>query len=271
MKLSRKPSKLWIYLPLYLLVLYLVITFAWSIVSPAPPEKVAVQNIAPVEEKDSTPFCFNQECRELSGIFELFPEKQFQEAYDKLDADCQRSICRYCEEKKIKKPDDVLHDECLSQLFDIAHAYHNDRLAELPLASFFFNSGVNDLNSNQIRRLELFLKPYKKLKDDYGIVIIGRASSVGDYESNRRISQMRATNIQDQIYENMGRDAKVDYVYFGSKPPQLTERIGEYIGLDKADYVDVKVGRTPYPDFRLRINQSVIVVLYPLKSDAFGL
>jgi hypothetical protein len=239
-------------------------------VSDDKPEELGVQETVILVEEPTT-FCFNQECRELSGIFQLYPEKEFRVAFSKLDVVCQESICTYCEEQKNKKPDDMLADDCLSQLFDIAHAYHNDQLAELPLESFFFNSGINNLTKAQVKGLGLFLKPYLKLKSDYGIAIIGRASSVGTYESNRKISQKRAANIQDQIYKNMGSDAKVDYVYFGSKPPQLTEPIGNYIGLNKEDYTGVKVGNKRYPDYRLRINQSVIVVLYRLDSNVFGL
>ena len=80
----------------------------------------------------------------------------------------------------------------------------------------------------------------KARKDNYGVVIIGRASKGGNPNKNAEISERRAQNIESEIHGIMGDDFTSKYVYFGSKAPQLNKEDADYIGLPFDDYKNIR-------------------------------
>ncbi len=104
-----------------------------------------------------------------------------------------------------------------------------------------------------------------------GILIVGRASKGGSDVDNQRLSYQRATNIKSLLDDILPGDYKSDHVYFGSKPPQLTLEDVEQFSIEKSAYRSIKVTGTLKSDYSLRINQSVMVLIYDLDKDVFGL
>lgn len=93
-----------------------------------------------------------------------------------------------------------------------------------------------------------------RLVDDpnLGVLLIGRASRVGNVGYNRRLSGLRAGAVGDAL-TGRGVDAdRVKRLTFGYEPPQIDERIAGAYGY--GELYD-QIGN-------LRMNQSVLMVLY---------
>jgi len=64
---------------------------------------------------------------------------------------------------------------------------------------------------------------------------------------------------------------KTKFVYFGADPPQLDQDIAEQYEIQEREYRKVSFGSGRDKDFSLRLNQSVLLVIYPKTDDPFGL
>jgi len=275
LNLNQRPSKFWIYLPLYLLILWAVVAGCWRFLNPSlEPELISIEEPEAISETaidDS--HCFNRHCKNLSGVFELWPDAEIKTALDELNENCIEDICETCENEAaaVNSIAELQDSRCMDELFEKANEFHIEKLKQLPKSVFFYNSGVKALSSEQSFGLRMLLKAYQGLKNNYGVVVIGRASNIGNPESNATISKLRAKGIEDEIRSVMGNDFNTKYVYFGSKAPQLTKEVADLIGLAEEDYENIRISGSAKDDFSLRLNQSVLVVLYELDENPFGL
>lgn len=269
MKLSQKPSKIWIYGPLYVLLIFVLCAGTWSMLNPTQPEQRSPITVALAA--DRLPPCFTDNCVHRSPVFKLWPEAAIVKTLKVQDGLCADAICGLCEEsERFVRDQPFAGDDCLSRLFDSARKHHFEQLKNLPKMPLFFNSGEVELSEKQSSDLKAFLNSYRGLKHKKGVLIIGRASKGGSNAANEELSYNRSSNIQIMLGELLGRDFKRDYVYFGAKPPQLTVADATALDINPESYRSVKVTGTPRPDYSLRLNQSVIVVVYDLEDGVFG-
>lgn len=269
MKLSQKPSKIWIYGPLYILLIFIICAGTWRVLRP---EEANIQTEEVLAVKAGVvPACFKENCELRSPIFQLWPDEEIIKAIKSQDGICADVICGLCEEsERFSKDEPFTEDDCLSSLFKTARKYHFTQLANLPKKVLFFDSGESQLSEDQSYDLKAFLSSYKGLKDKKGVLIIGRASKGGSEVDNKNLSHQRSSNIQIMLGTLLGQDFKRDYVYFGDKPPQLTVDDANALDVESRSYRDVKVTGATKLDYSIRLNQSVIVVVYDLGDGVFG-
>jgi outer membrane protein OmpA-like peptidoglycan-associated protein len=84
------------------------------------------------------------------------------------------------------------------------------------------------------------------------VALIGRASRLGDLRYNRRLSARRALAVRDRLIELGVEPERVETMWFGWEPPQLSSWVADQYGMRS---LFERVGE-------LRINQSVMAVVY---------
>ena len=90
-------------------------------------------------------------------------------------------------------------------------------------------------------------------KDPGGkVALVGRASRIGDLRTNRRLSARRALSVRDSLIELGVAPDRVETMWFGWEPPQISAWVADEYGL-----------RDLYErEGELAVNQSVIAVVY---------
>ncbi len=84
------------------------------------------------------------------------------------------------------------------------------------------------------------------------IALVGRASRIGDLRYNRRLSARRALAVRDRLIELGVAPERVETMWFGWEPPQISSWVADEYGL-----------RDLYQsEGELALNQSVIAVVY---------
>jgi len=94
----------------------------------------------------------------------------------------------------------------------------------------------------------------RKLQTDSGlkVLLIGRASRIGDLPHNRRLSARRALAVKDKLLANGIAESRINAMWFGWEPPQISTWIAEEYELDHLYHQKGKA----------QMNQSVMLVLY---------
>lgn len=87
---------------------------------------------------------------------------------------------------------------------------------------------------------------------DASILLVGRASQIGDLRYNRRLSGERSLAVRDQLIEAGVPLERIRPIWFGWEPPQIDDFIAEEYGL--ADLYQT-YGKD-------ELNQSVVMVLF---------
>ena len=282
-------NKLWIYLPLFFIVLAGSVygLYIWLNNSPAPPStpsgppKVIKQTPPPPKAVAIPPDfikCFNDSRKALGGTFQLIPTDEFHKTFEGLDKNCYDNICKELRSiRRGAKPSKEFYNkaragnQCYAPVLNRSLAYHKQQLKDLPLLAMFYDSGQSKLSVAQKNKLDAFLKNYKRNAKNYGLLIIGRASNIGNMESNKKLSEKRAKNITSFVDGHYVKDLKTRFVFFGADPPQLDKATADLLKIDQNDYKNISYGSGSDKDFGLRLNQSVLLVIYPKKEDAFGL
>jgi len=85
------------------------------------------------------------------------------------------------------------------------------------------------------------------------VLLVGRASQIGDLRYNRRLSAQRALAVKDHLVARGVDESRIETMWLGWEPPQITESVAAEYGL--AELYQSQGGQ--------RINQSVVVVTYP--------
>ncbi len=87
---------------------------------------------------------------------------------------------------------------------------------------------------------------------DRKVLLIGRASKIGNLRYNRRLSARRALSVQDELLALGVSENRVETMWFGWEPPQIDSFIATEYG----------IGHLLEQEGRQRMNQSVVMVLY---------
>ena len=123
---------------------------------------------------------------------------------------------------------------------------HIRKVQELPHALVLFDLGRESVAADELTKIESLLAsadPATRL------LLIGRASRVGDRAVNRELSRRRVQSVQ-QTVTALGAEAdRVETIWLGYEPPQITEMLAERYGLD------------PTLDEQ-SLNQSVLIVAH---------
>jgi len=85
------------------------------------------------------------------------------------------------------------------------------------------------------------------------VLLVGRASRIGDLRYNRRLSAQRALAVKDHLVARGVDASRIETMWLGWEPPQITRSVAEEYGL--ADLYRTQGAQ--------RVNQSVVVVTYP--------
>ena len=284
-KMSASPNKIskaWIYIPTYIIFLVFSCFTMFTLLSSDEPAK-DVEIKPPVEQLSSIIseeflICFEEGRRALGGTFALIPTKEFVATFEQMNTACFDKICAAM--NAIATGDNSSQvfyrkasngDQCFEPLYNKSLAYHNRQLEDLSLLSLFYNSGQFTLSEKQKYRLDGFVSGYKQSTDNYGLLIIGRASNKGDKRKNKDLSERRGNAIIDFIKRKNIKGLEMYFAYFGADPPQLDQDIAELYDIQEEEYHNILYGGGKDPDFSLRLNQSVLLVFYPRSEDPFGL
>ncbi len=279
--LTDRFSKAWIYVPAYILFLGLAIWALYRYLNTFPKAEETPMVVEPKPEEEipnSFLSCFEKSGELLGGIFRITPMTRLFNDFKKLDSKCYDAICSELKsiENGISSPKEFFRiasgkDQCFFPILNTSMKYHNDMVEKYPSDAFFYNSGQYRLSGDQRQKMDYFLNLYINNAKDYKLLIIGRASKVGEDDANLALSKKRSDQIIEFIENHEIEELGYDFIYFGSNPPQLNLQVSERFGLRKADYSKISYGRGEDPDFSLRLNQSVLFVMYPKKDDPFGL
>lgn len=104
-----------------------------------------------------------------------------------------------------------------------------------------YRSGLIDTVSKQLRE-----------HAERKVVLIGRASQIGDLRHNRALSARRALAAKDALLAAGIAAERIETMWFGWEPPQISDVIASEYGVSR---LYDTVGRD-------KINQSVVVVIY---------
>jgi len=85
------------------------------------------------------------------------------------------------------------------------------------------------------------------------VLLVGRASRIGDLRYNRRLSAQRALAVKDHLVAHGVDESRIETMWLGWEPPQITESVA-------AEYGIAELYRSQGVQ---SINQSVMVVTYP--------
>jgi len=87
---------------------------------------------------------------------------------------------------------------------------------------------------------------------DAKILLVGRASRIGDLRYNRRLSAQRALAVKDRLVARGVPEARIETLWLGWEPPQISESVAAEYGFE-----DLYRSEGTH-----RINQSVVLVVY---------
>ena len=277
MKLIKRIPKKVIYWPLYVMaVAALAYLLHWYLNIPdkPAPEPVAVRT--PIDDFID---CFERYKRSVGGVVHLTRGEELRPFLDKgASEECMDRMCRMMRGVENRQFNSVEFysslkrgNRCQRRMLDYITSLHHEKVVILPNEALFYHSGEYGMTNRQKDRLSVFIRNNAELFDNFGIVLIARASRVGEDAPNRRLSQQRAQDIQSFLKDEFIIAPQIDYEYFGADPPQLDLDLADRYGLTKSQYRHIRYGPGSDTDYSLRLNQSVIVVLYAHEDDPFGI
>jgi outer membrane protein OmpA-like peptidoglycan-associated protein len=128
-------------------------------------------------------------------------------------------------------------------ILSVARLEHGIVLFELgsDVVTPAYRSGLIDSVSKQLRE-----------HAERKVVLIGRASQIGDLRHNRALSARRALAAKDALLAAGIAAERIETMWFGWEPPQISDVIASEYGVSR---LYDTVGRD-------KINQSVVVVIY---------
>lgn len=269
-------NKRYIYFPVYVIVLVAsIIGFYHYLIRPDSIEELPIEQVATSQVVDPAfVHCFEKNRSDMEGVLKLIPMDKLMHEFSNLNIDCFDQICSQLNDiadgtsSYNQLMSDVENDPCLGEVFQKALTYHNDVLSTETVIGLFFNEGAYALSASQRLKLKNILSIYRMKAHEYGLLVIGRASVNGGMESNKLLSLKRVESITAFTDALLNEEMQTDYVYFGSAQPQLDLDLSFRYHIDKEDYDQVTTSSTD-DDFRIRLNQSVLVVIYDKANDPF--
>ena len=136
-------------------------------------------------------------------------------------------------------------------------AKHFEAIAKLPHFFVMFNIGSDAIDSSYNGFLEQ-IGDYLARDPLLNVLIIGRASQIGDRAYNRELSRKRSDSIKFKLMERNVAPDRLKVVYLGYEPPQISRNITNLYQLD-SPLINLNhpiKGKDMY-----QINQSAVVSL----------
>jgi outer membrane protein OmpA-like peptidoglycan-associated protein len=271
-------NKKYIYISAYLIAvslcsiaLYLLITRPES--QPGKTEKIEV--IPVVEKKEPRVIaCFEDNRRHLDGLMRIIPAEALTDFFEQLTTECSSEICEELRDlnESARSYENMIQslpeNECLSQLYERSIEYHHSVLSKESVIGIFFDEGSAALSESHKYKLKVILNTYRVKASEYGLMVIGRASRGGNLDSNRRLSLQRVRSITGYVEGLMDGKLKTDFVYFGAERPRLDKELAELYHIPQEDYTKAFTSQ-PDENYEIRLNQSVLVVIYEKEDDPF--
>lgn len=238
-------------------------------------EKIPV--ITPVIKKSEPVViqCFEKSKRQMDGLMSIAPSSALIEVFSGLSDECSQELCDMFDRLARKELtysrmiQSMREGDCLNEVYLRAAEYHNDILSKESVIGIFFDEGSSQLSMSQKSKLKIILNTYQAKASEYNLLVIGRASASGNPNSNRALSLNRVKAITNYSDALMNGKMQTDYVYFGSEPPRLDLDLAERYHIAREDYENAKTSQRD-KDFEIRLNQSVLVVIYAKDENPFG-
>jgi outer membrane protein OmpA-like peptidoglycan-associated protein len=275
----KEISKKYIYIPTYFIFVALCCFGLYYLLTrpniKAEQKKIPV--ITPVIEKAEPAItsCFKNNQKQMDGLMSIVPVSALNDVLSAFSDECSQEVCTQFERLGRKELtyermiQNMKNGDCLDRIYRQAIDYHNDVLSKESVIGMFFDEGSSQLSMKQKSKLKIILNTYRVRASDYNLLVIGRASASGNPESNKALSLQRVKAITNYSDALMDGEMQTDYVYFGSELPRLNLNLAELYHIDREDYEEAKTSQSD-KDFTIRLNQSVLVVIYDKDEDPFG-
>ncbi|MDH3601977.1 MAG: OmpA family protein, partial [Candidatus Tectomicrobia bacterium] len=153
---------------------------------------------------------------------------------------------------------------CCAPLLKDVIEIHTSHVVEQPHGVILFNFDTYTLIERHRQQLSELMHHFDPKQDQ--VLLVGRASRIGDRSYNIILSGKRAGAITDYLMETFSlEESQIRYLYFGYDPPQLTLAHIDYYGIDKEHIASIDTYvNTSIED---KINQSVVVVIYKSSDE----
>ncbi len=136
-------------------------------------------------------------------------------------------------------------------------AKHFEAVSNLPHFFVMFKTGSNSIDYSYNGFLEQ-IGNYLRTDPNLNVLVIGRASRIGDRAFNRELSRKRADSIKYKLMERNVAPERISIVYLGYEPPQISKNVIELYQLNNP-MVNLN---HPIDGLSLyHINQSAVVAL----------
>ena len=136
-------------------------------------------------------------------------------------------------------------------------AKHFEAISNLPHFFVMFRTGSNSIDHSYNGFLEQ-IGNYLRTDPNLNVLIIGRASKLGDRAYNRELSRKRADSIKYKLMERNVASERISIVYLGYEPPQISQNVIELYQLNNPM---VNLNHPIDGLSMYQINQSAIVAL----------
>ncbi|MCA1764547.1 MAG: OmpA family protein [Flavobacteriales bacterium] len=275
----KKISKKYVYIPAYFIFVALSVLGLYTVLTrPAThevePAKASV--VTPVVQKQESAVmaCFKKNRKHMEGLLRIVPSAALSDVLERLDQKCEKEICTQFNElatgavtyeRMVQSMNDR---DCLNQIYREAIDYHNEVLSKESVIGIFFDEGSAQLSETHRYKLKVILNTYRVKASEYNLLVIGRASASGNPESNKMLSLQRVQSITNYAEALMNGEMQTDYVYFGAEQPRLNTELAELYHIPREDYANAATSQRDQ-DYEVRLNQSVLVVIYEKKEDPF--
>ncbi len=275
----KKLSKKYIYIPAYFVFVALCVVGLYTLLTrptTKEPEPAKTAAVVPVVKKNESAViaCFKENRKHLEGLLQIVPLWALSEVLGRVNEKCGEEICAQFKklatgeltyEHMIQSMNDR---DCVNQIYREAIDYHNEVLSKESVIGIFFDEGSSQLSETHRYKLKVILNTYRVKASEYNLLVIGRASASGNPESNKMLSLQRVQSITNYAEALMNGEMQTDYVYFGAEQPRLNTELAELYHIPREDYANAATSQRDQ-DYEVRLNQSVLVVIYEKKEDPF--
>ncbi len=275
----KKISKKYVYIPAYFIFVALCVAGLYVFLTrPATKElePAKTSTVVPIIQKNESAVvaCFEENRKHLDGLLQIVPSAALSDVLGRLNEKCAEEICTQFNklatgeltyELMIQSMNDR---DCLNQVYREAIDYHNNVLSKESVIGIFFDEGSSQLSETHRYKLKVILNTYRVKASEYNLLVIGRASASGNTASNKILSLQRVKSITNYAEALMNGEMQTDYVYFGAEQPRLNTELAELYHIPREDYANSATSQRD-EDYQVRLNQSVLVVIYESKDDPF--
>lgn len=151
-------------------------------------------------------------------------------------------------------------ETCCAPILNAIMDEHVAHVAQQPHTVVLFDFDTFHLKPRSRQWIDALMESYEQSQGR--ILLIARASAIGPRGYNIELSGKRAGEIRDYLVASFGvDDDRLQYLYFGYDPPQLTLAHAERYGITDGDLASIDTAMKNTSTARL--NQSVVVVLLP--------